>query len=190
MKRPELGCSEILERASLESHSGSPSELFLSASISRNEHFSTNSEWRRKFFDWEISLLAIPPYRGKKQRGFVLLTSLRTKTRCVLALLRAKQMLVPGWTESRHTFSVPCRTPTFTGRRAYVSADAVDDGFAWLDKNETSLCQPSASNKMASFVVALRISTWHDLAFHPVWSFSPLTFENSAKFVSHCNLPR
>lgn len=107
-----------------------------------------------------------------------------TKTRCVLALSQAKQILVPGWTESRHRFSVPCRTPTFTRRRAYVSADAVDDGFARLDKDETSLCQPSASNKMASFVVALRISTWHDSAFHPVWSFSLLAFENSAKFVS------
>lgn len=51
-----------------------------------------------------------------------------TKTRCVLALPRARQTLVPGWTESRQRFSVPCRTPTFTGRRAYVSADAVDDG--------------------------------------------------------------
>lgn len=75
--------------------------------------------------------------------------------------------------------------PTFTGRRAYVSADADGDGFARLDKDETSLCQPSASNKMASFVAALRISTCHDSAFLTlVWSVSLLAFENFAKFVS------
>lgn len=74
--------------------------------------------------------------------------------------------------------------PTFTGRRAYVSADADGDGFARLDKDETSLCQPSASNKMASFVAALRISTRHDSSFLIVWSVSLLAFENFAKLVS------
>lgn len=65
--------------------------------------------------------------RKETEREFVSLTSLLLRKHDVFSHFRERDKRSFRDERSLGT-ALPCRTPTFTGRRAYVSADAVDDG--------------------------------------------------------------
>jgi len=110
--------------ASLEK-SRSPMKLFLSASISWNEHFPARSEWRRSLSTEKSVSSRRPRYRGEGGSGDSFRGPL-LRARCVFAHSLASDERPNSFRDEILHRSAPCRT--FARRCAYASADASGNG--------------------------------------------------------------